>query len=146
MFWHGRLQLRQGRRLTSGASPGVAGILALFVLLQGFISIGASLPRPALDGGEKSVILSLIGTICEKRAPIDEGSPASAIGHAQCCALCRAASGYEAPLTGAAQICDAINSDSGARVPVAWRIICGDSSRPAGWASAWSQQGPPSLS
>lgn len=137
---------RNGKRRHSAfsARPIVAAVLALFVVLQGLVPIGSSLARPDHRGVEASFVASPGGVTCAGDERDGSHSPLHERGQ-HCCVFCSARDfdGVATPVT------DKTSDSTFSQ----WIIISiGNFSAeaprkpPAGWASAWSQQAPPSFS
>ncbi len=143
---------REGKRIGErrcrafSARPLVAGVLALFVILQGLTAIGSAIARSAHGNGETSFVVSLLGVTCAVDAHSgDDKSPMHERGHAQCCALCGARGFDGAALPALAQVGEAIFP---LRVSVSKERHFADAptQHPIGWARSWSAQAPPIFS
>jgi hypothetical protein len=136
---------RKGVQRASSARRIVVTVVALFLALQGLASIVSSFARFAHDDAEPSLVASLLGATCSKHASADKETPASGVHHSQCCGLCGACGG-RAPLPCPAQIGKAILPALSEPAPANRQFVNANDARPPGWASAWSQQAPPSFS
>jgi hypothetical protein len=123
----------------------VAGVLTLFVILQGLTAIGSSVPRFARGGSETSFVVSLFGVTCTVNAQDGDHSPAHEHGSAQCCVLCGARDFDGAALPAVTQPTEAPAPPSALDAKEAPSSETrGDP--PLGWASSWSSQAPPYFS
>jgi hypothetical protein len=136
-----REQSDKGRGGLPSARPAVACLVALFVILQGLASVGASFVRHG--DGPTNAFFSAVA-FCAAGSPHDK-APSQQPIHSQCCVLCGARD-YDG-----ASVVVLTPAPPPTASPAAPRLITtnfvGAPPPPmSGWASSWSSRAPPSFS
>jgi hypothetical protein len=136
---------RRGNALS--ARPFVAGLLAIFLILQSLVALDSPVARSTRGDGDASFIASLLGLTCGAAMHASEDRPTKhERGHTQCCALCSA---RDFDKTAALPV---LGQSSEPFVPlqlsasIERRVADASPQRPIGWGRSWSAQAPPIFS
>lgn len=123
----------------------IAGVLTLFVILQGLTGVGSSVPRFARAGIETSFVVSMFGVTCAVNAQDGDHTPAHDHGSTQCCVLCGACDFNGVALAATTRPTETLAPPSALDAMEALSTET-HGAPPLGWASSWSSQAPPYFS